>query len=149
VLISVNASTEPDPEMDRSKKNPSLKKTIGAMSDVQLHRYNVATIELMRNSLKRWAQDLSTPETAVTPYSIVLDFRQIQDPERRRFFNQIPTNFHLSDEQVDRLIEAGGELLRNNPEFRRLLSDLEADRRQSAEQGSTTTAGSLIARQPL
>jgi hypothetical protein len=34
----------------------------------------------------------------------------------------------LEDEQVDRLIEAGGELLRNNPEFRRLLSDLDANR---------------------
>jgi NTE family protein len=129
VLISVNASTDPEPEMSRSKKSPSLKETIGAMSDAQLHRYNVTTIELMRNSLNRWAQALSTPETPVTPYFIRLDFKDIQDPERRKFFNQIPTNFHLSDEQVDRLIEAGGELLRNNSEFRRLLSDREADRR--------------------
>ncbi len=128
VLIEVNASTDPAPEMGRSKKSPSLKETIGAMSDVQLHRYNVATIELMQGSINRWAQELSTPETPVTPYFIQLHFKNIQDPERRRVFNQIPTNFHLSDEQVDRLIEVGGELLRNNPEFRRLLSDLDANR---------------------
>jgi NTE family protein len=128
VMISVNASTDPEPEMDRTNKQPSLKESISAMSDVQLHRYNVATIELMKNSLGRWAQELSTPERPVTPYFILLDFREIQEPERRRFFNQTPTSFSLTDEQVDRLIEVGGELLRNDPEFRRLLSDLESDR---------------------
>jgi NTE family protein len=148
VLISVNASTDPEPEMDRTNKQPSLKETISAMSDVQLHHYNVATIELMKNSLGRWAQELSTPDRPVTPYFILLDFRQIQEPERRRFFNRTPTSFSLSDEQVDRLIEAGGELLRNDPEFRHLLSDLDSDRRQSAEQGSTMTGGSVLAQQP-
>ena len=83
----------------------------------------------MKEGLNRWAQELSTPARPVTPYFILLDFRQIQEPERRQFFNQIPTSFNLSDEQMDRLIEAGGELLRNDPEFRRLLDDLEADRR--------------------
>jgi NTE family protein len=42
------------------------------------------------------------------------------------FFNRIPTSFKLSDEQVDRLIEAGRELLRNNPDFQKFLSDLGA-----------------------
>ena len=70
---------------------------------------------------------MSTPEHPVTPYFILLSFEDIQDPERLEYFNQIPTSFHLDDEQVDRLIEAGGELLRNNPEFRRLLSDLDAN----------------------
>ena len=51
-------------------------------------------------------------------------------------------------EQVDRLIEAGGELLRNNPEFQRLLSDLEADRRQTLEQGPSQSPGSALAQQP-
>ena len=49
----------------------------------------------------------------------------IVQPEDQRFFNQIPTSFSLSEEQVDRLIEAGRELLRNNPDFQRLLTDLE------------------------
>ena len=54
--------------MDVSNKQPSLKETIGAMSDVQLHRYNVATLELMDKSVKRWAKELSTPGRPVTPY---------------------------------------------------------------------------------
>jgi NTE family protein len=131
VLIEVNASTEPKPEMDRSNKQPSLAATISAMSDVQIHRYNVATIELLKLSMKRWAQALSTPDKPVEPYFIRLNFKAIADPERRNSLNQIPTSFHLSDEQVDQLIEAGGELLRDNPEFRRLMSDLEKEHKSA------------------
>jgi hypothetical protein len=66
----------------------------------------------------------ATGDRPVESYFIILDFDGIQDPERRRVLNQIPTSFQLSDEQVDLLIEAGGVLLRTNPEFQRLLTDL-------------------------
>jgi NTE family protein len=147
VIIAVNASTEPEPEMDQSNKQPSLGATISAMSDVQLHRYNVATVELLKQSLERWAQALSTPDNPVEPYFIRLNFKAIADPERRNFLNQTPTSFRLSDEQVDQLIEAGGELLRSNPEFRRLVSDLEAD--GSPGGAATAGTGSLPAQQGL
>ena len=38
----------------------------------------------------------------------------------------LPTRFSLSAEQVDRLRETGGRLLRESPEFRRLLGHLGA-----------------------
>ena len=125
-VITVNASTDPEPEMDASNKQPSLAETINAVTDVQLHRYNTATIGLMKQSVARWAKELSTPERPVTPYYIQISFRDIQQPEKRRFFNKIPTSFSLSGEQVDRLIGAGRELLRKNPSFQQFLSDLSA-----------------------
>jgi NTE family protein len=124
VVISVNASTDPEPQMDVSNKQPSLKETISAMSDVQLHRYNVATMELMDKSLTRWAKELSTPGRPVTPYFVQVGFRDIKEPQKLRFFNQVPTSFSLSDEQVDKLIATGRKLLRNNPEFQRLVATL-------------------------
>ena len=127
VVIVVNASTEPEPEMDQTNKQPSLMETIGAMSDVQLHHYNVATIELMKKSLARWARAMSTPENAVKSYFMRVNVKDIKDPERRAFLNKVPTSFKLTDEQVDKLVEAGGELLRDNPEFRRLLDDFESE----------------------
>ena len=148
VMIVVDASTEADNDMYTSNKTPSMKQTIGAMTDMQLHRYNAATLELLNGTINRLSQQLSTPEAPVTPYFILLNFEDIQDPKRLEYFNRIPTSFHLEDEQVDRLIEAGGELLRNNPEFQRLLSDLEADRRQSLEQGPSQSPGSALAQQP-
>jgi len=123
-IISVNASTDPAPEMDASTKQPSLRETIGAISDVQLHRYNVATLELMKVSVKRWAKDLSTVGRPVTPYFVHVSFRDIDHPELLQFFNQVPTSFSLSDEQVDKLIAAGRELLRKNLEFQRFVAGL-------------------------
>ena len=112
--------------MDASNKQPSLTETINAVTDVQLHRYNTATIGLMKQSVARWAKELSTPERPVTPYFIQISFRDIKQPEKRRFFNRIPTSFSLSNEQVDRLIAAGQELLRSNADFQQFLSDLSA-----------------------
>lgn len=125
-VIMVDASASPEPAMDATNKQPSALEMVNAMSDVQLHAYNVATIELTKQSLARWAKELSTPEKPVTSYFIQLRFKDLDDPAQRKFINRIPTSFKLTDEQVDRLIEAGGQLLRDNAEFRRLLTDLNA-----------------------
>jgi len=124
VLISVNAATDPERTMDESAKQPAIAETISAMSDVQLHRYNVDTIALLKGMLTRWTQEISTPERPVEPYFIVLDFHGIDESQQRLLLNQLPTSFSLTDEQVDGLIAAGGELLRSHPEFRRLLADM-------------------------
>jgi NTE family protein len=129
VLISVNAATDPQSTMDETTKRPSIAASISAVSNVQLRRYSTDTIALIKNSLERWAKEISTPERPVEPYFILLDFDGIEDPEQREFLNQMPTSFSLTDEQVDALIAAGGELLRNHPEFRRLMEDLAADAR--------------------
>ena len=51
VVISVDASTERQPTMDESARQPSLGDTLSAMSSVQLHRYNTATKELLEESI--------------------------------------------------------------------------------------------------
>jgi len=124
VVIAVNASTDPMFDMDESNEAPSMATSMNAVSGVQLHRYNAATIELLKNSLETWTQDVSTPDQTVTPYFIEVSFEDIRAPEVRRFLNKIPTAFSLSDEQVDTLIESGRDLLRNNPVFQQLLADL-------------------------
>lgn len=127
VVIVVNASTDPEPAMDGSSRQPSLVETVNAMSDIQLHRYNIDTIELTKLRLAAWAKEMSTPERPVRIYFVELSFRDAA-PEQRRFFNRIPTNFSLDDAQVDALVAAGAELLRDNAEFRRLLADLKRPR---------------------
>lgn len=123
-VISVDAATFPPPAMDLSNKQPSLEETISAMSSAQLHRYNAATLELMNKTLPRWAKELSNPEHTVKPHFIQLGFYDIDKPDVLQFFNLIPTSFGLSDEQVERLIKAGRQLLRSNPEFQRLVAEL-------------------------
>lgn len=125
VIISVNAATEPEPEMDLSTRQPSLEETISATSNVQLRRYNAATLELVQQAVTRWAGSFSTEEHPVEAYFIQLAFKDLPEPGRRRYFNAVPTSFKLSDEQVDRLIAAGHEMLQGNADFQRFLASLE------------------------
>lgn len=122
VIISVNAATDPEPEMDASNKQPSLSETASAISDVQLQRYSAATLDETRVVLAAWARAVSTPQRPVSPHLIQLSFSDVPDSEGRRFFQTLPTSFSLTNEQVDKLIAVGGQLLRSNPDFRRFMA---------------------------
>ena len=37
---------------------------------------------------------------------------------------RIPTTLYLTDEQIDRLLLAAARLIRNDPEFQRLMRDI-------------------------
>ena len=124
VVVIVDAATEPGYQMNRSNQVPHLTEVMDAMSSVQLHRYTAATLALAQQALAELSRDLSKPEHPVETYFIHLGLDQVTDPVRQAFFNSIPTSFYLSDEQVDALIEIGGELLQANPEYRRLMADL-------------------------
>ena len=124
VFLSVNASTEKRPDMDLSAKQPSMLASMNAMTDIQLHRYNAATVDRVRNELVTWAAKMSTPEHEVKPYFIEVSFEQVPDPQLKLFLNKVPTSFNLTQEQVDTLIKSAKDLVRADPEFQQLLSDL-------------------------
>lgn len=124
IFIAIDASTSPDFDMDSTNKQPSLAKSMSAVTGIQLHRYNVDTLSLVHGALNEWSAELSTPEKTVSPYFIELSFNEIGPPELRAYFNKIPTSFSLTDEHVDKLIGAGRELLRDHPVYQQLLADL-------------------------
>ena len=113
--------------MDQSTEAPGLEASIGAMSDVLLHRYNVETTALMERSLRRWQKEISTPERPVKTYFVRLGLDQLTDQPTRYLVNKVPTSFDLTDEQVEGMKKAGRTLLRQNPEFQQLLEDIGAD----------------------
>ena len=125
-VISVNASADTPMGIGATSRAPSIENTLSAVTNIQLHRYNVATLQQTQQSLERWARELSTPERSVSQYFIRLSFEDVPEGPLRRFLNDIPTSFVLDNEQVDRLIAIGRELLRNNAEYRRLLASLQA-----------------------
>ena len=127
VVISVDASTTPQNTIDKTSQHPSLFEAANAMSDVQLQRYNVSTIDVMKKSMKRWANQLSTPKQRVESYFIRLNFKDIKDDAIRGKLNEIPTSFNLTDEQVDLLIKSGSDLLFSNLEYKRLRADILKD----------------------
>ena len=124
VVIGVDAATASADNMDASNKQPSAVHVAGAVTNLQLIRYDVDSKLLVENVLNTWADKLSTPERPVNTHLISVSIQDVEEPSKLRFFNEVPTSFELDDEQVDGLIAAGRELLRNNPEFQELITQL-------------------------
>ncbi len=124
VFLSVNASTRQNSEMDSTMEQPSMLAAINAMTDVQLHRYNAATVDRVKESLDTWAVLMSTPEHPVSSYFIQVGFEEVPQLQLKWFLNKIPTSFSLTGEQVDTLISSARSLLRADPIFQQLLYDL-------------------------
>jgi NTE family protein len=124
VLLSVNASTEHNSDMDKATVQPSMLDALNAMTEVQLHRYNSATVDKVKEDLDIWTEQMSTSEHPLTTYFIQVSFEETPQLKLKLFLNKIPTSFSITDEQVDSLISSARNLLRANPEFQRLLSDI-------------------------
>jgi NTE family protein len=125
VVIVVNAETDPDPMIDLTAAAPSFASLMNSVSGGQIRRYNFETLLLTKNLLDQWGRDLSTDEHRVTTHMINVSFDALEDPDERRYFKRLPTSFTLSEKQVDRLREAGRRLLRDSPDFQRLLREFE------------------------
>ncbi|MEA3406363.1 MAG: patatin-like phospholipase family protein [Pseudomonadota bacterium] len=123
-VIAVNASTHSSPDIGLTNEAPDVETTINAVSDIQLHRYNAATIELFQQGMKRWSKALSNPQKSVTPYFIEVSFQNLKESKDLDFFNRIPTSFALTKQEADELIKAGRTLLRQHPIYKSLIQNL-------------------------
>ncbi len=124
VVIVVDASTDAAQDIADKIDEPTVDQAVTAMSDIQLHRYNASTLELMQDSIRRWHSQLSSKGWSSKLHFVEVGFKKSFSEERQKYFNQIPTRFTLTDKHVDALISAGRESLRNNPAFQKLLQDL-------------------------
>jgi NTE family protein len=124
VVLSVNASTEHRSDMDETMKQPSMLAAMNAVTDVQLHRYNAATVDTVKNDMETWTRNISTPDHPVESYFIEVSFEQVKQNELKLFLNKIPTSFSLEQDQVNALISSAKSLLQKDPEFQRLIEEL-------------------------
>ena len=129
MVVVVNAEVHPEPRFSLTPAAPSLAVIINAVSGVEIYSYNFETLELMREGLKNWADEvpLDAHGHRVQTYVPEIAFEALEDPQERAYFNELPTSLSLDNEAVDRLIAAGRRLLRASPEFQRFLGALQAD----------------------
>jgi NTE family protein len=144
VLIIVNASVAPDYSAGRRENSPSLRKVAQASGRVPISRYSFETVELFKESVEKWQREINqrresmgkfTPTASginrseLTPddlqfYPIEVDFNSLPDEAERRFFDSVPTSFHLPQATVDRLRAVAARILRQSENYRKLLRDL-------------------------
>lgn len=128
LVIVVNAEVHPAPTWDLADVSPGLATILGAVTDTQIYAFNFETIELMRESLQRWARDMPPgPDGKPIPVSLVsVDFARIEDAQERAFFDDVPTSLSLPGETVDRLVAVARRLLRESPEMQELVAEIGA-----------------------
>ena len=126
VIVSVDGMRSSDQQLDASPEAPSIIQTVQAVTNMQMDLYSADTLSLVSESAKDWAKLWSRPGAPVELYFLHLNFRQLEDARLRDTLYLIPTALTLPADQVDHLIATGGQLLRSNPEFKRLLQDLGA-----------------------
>ena len=121
LIISVNSHAKPKSDWALERAAPSLFQVLGSVSSAQIDRYSVDTLDLVRSAYKKWTEQVSTPEHPVSFDFIEVSFESVKDDAERDSLNNIGTNFDLNDEQVDHLISAAGQVLRESREFKEFL----------------------------
>jgi NTE family protein len=134
VLMVVNAHSAPSIDWDRKENPPGFAVQLLQSSGVPIDRYSFETIETMKDMAEiwKWRRDLkvaqarlagvpeaeaeaSVPEINLEVVDISFD--AIPDPEERTDFMNLPTSFTLPAEDIDRLREVAGELMRQSVDY--------------------------------
>jgi NTE family protein len=143
ILIVVNAQSDGPNDWDLKETPPNSIKQILQSSGVPISNYTFDTVELIKEIVEdaSWKRRLDIAEARLAGASeeeaevmfpkvemFVFDvsFNAIEDEDDRLYFQSLPTSFSLEDEQVDRLREIGGILLRQSPIYQQLLEQIGA-----------------------
>lgn len=131
VVIVVNASVHSSIRWSRTEAVPGIASELWRLAgDIGEHS-DAEFLDLLRVSLARWKD-----ESAARPrdakgrpeyYLISVDLDQLNAKADGSFFEDLPTNFNLSSSTVDRIVGAGEHLLKESPEYQRLVDDLSED----------------------
>ncbi|UCD81018.1 MAG: patatin-like phospholipase family protein [Desulfobacterales bacterium] len=141
VLLVVNARSSPRTDWDRRESPPGTISQLLQASGVPIDRYSFETVETMKDRAEiwKWRRDLlvaqarlagATEEAAegsvpsVTLHVLDVSFDAISDPKERAYFMNLPTSFVLPAEDIDRLREVAGALLRQSAEYETIVHEL-------------------------
>lgn len=136
LLIVVNSRSDPQTDWDRSEDGPTALALLLKSVSVPIDRNSFEALELMKDMLNRWKQtralatasqeeDQSGPQR-IRLYPVVVSFEEVKDPGLRARLMALPTSFALGAEDVDLLRQVAGDLLRESPDFKAFVSDLES-----------------------
>ena len=127
-VIVVNALRFPEVDWDRTPAPPNTDTLTDQMWSIPVDRISLDSVEQANEKLAAWQAATPAGEPERGAYFAQVTFDNLKDPAERHYFKQVKTRLTLPREQVDRLREVGGRLLREAPAFKRLLSDLQSER---------------------
>ena len=144
IVFVVNSLSSPPTKWDESYSPPGTVDILLKSAGTPIDAFSYETIELLRDMAAQWqikrllrdsaafaanknaavAKALRVPAAEI--YAIDVSFAALKDKQELEYLNLQPTAFVLEPEAVDRLRAAGGTIILESPEFKRLLKDLGA-----------------------
>jgi len=144
VVIVVDARTDPKTEIDKTPRSPGLLTIVDIIASVPMSNYSFDTVQLLLQEFEQWRKDrqgyaacekilkrecpaAKMPTKAPPPidtYPIYVGFDQIKSAKERDYFLNLPTTFHLPEEDVNKLRKVGAQILDESEAFRSLCSGL-------------------------
>lgn len=120
VVIAVNAATEMPDGVEQRRIAPGLLEMGSRSASIAVNSHSDRTLELARSLFDKNGQG----EDGLEYYLIEVNPRNVDDAERRKMLLSLPTRFDLRDSEVNAVIAAGRELLRNHSGFIKLRESL-------------------------
>jgi hypothetical protein len=141
LVIVVNAATDPDIKRDKKAKVPGTIDTVTAAATVPMENYSFDTVKALKDSVREYtvdaklisqckalaaakgtqcALDISEPHQ-VDLYAAQVAFEYIESDSERHWFKNLPTNFQLPPETIDKLRDIGRTLLSEDDQFQKFL----------------------------
>lgn len=121
VFITVNARTRHSSSLDERDRTPRVFGVLSATTS-PMDNYTDETLARMEERIQ--AMETERPGQDHRYYWIHLTFDSISDPKEQRWFHELPTSFSLPNRTSDLLRDIGGRLLRESPEYQRLIAAL-------------------------
>lgn len=144
LVIVVNAKADNPGDLDRSESPPSLPTVAFKTCTIAMDSYSFETVEGFRNLIEeriRMQEVNRACQTILDQHSsdgyripqlaggnlklgvVDVSFDGLSDPQERAYFNSLPTSFSLTADQIQKLIDVGGRLLSDNPDFSEFMKE--------------------------
>lgn len=140
VLIVVDSHSSPSTDWDRSESPPGMLSQLLQASSVPIDRYSFETVETMKDRAENleWQRQLHVARARLggmtqaqaeanipgTTLQVVnISFRNLKDPEERSYFMNLPTSFVLPPDDIDRIRDVAGRLMRDSSGYITVIRD--------------------------
>ena len=122
--IVVNSQTESKLTWRFVDQDPSVSALLASMTNAQIDVLSAETISYLKTLWALFQEQASASGLPTKFYLIEVAFEAAEEEAERNYLNGLPTSLSLPEEDVDHLRQSARQILRNNPEFQRLLRDL-------------------------
>jgi len=120
VVIAVNALRFPVVDWDTHDAPPDTDIVTDQMWSIPVDRITLDGVEQVRDKLDSWQAAIPGRHA----YFAQVTFENLKDPAERGYFKKVKTRLQLPKEQIDRVREVAGRLLREAPGYQKLIADL-------------------------